>query len=194
MQITTNTNTSTPLTSYFEEARDGLGDTASQVAAMMLEHTRLSRALNQEQKQSEEAWLRLQQENQVRELRNQADLTRQAGMVQGFFTMVAGGAGIAAGVASGTGDDALASSLNGGAKAAEGGAGFMGAYYKGEADNAGVRATEFEHLTQESERRLEDLAEARAHVRDLSQSAFDHLRAIQQTEAATNQAIATWRG
>src|SRR5690606_18540291 len=57
MEITTNTNT--PITSYFEEARDGLaGDTASQVAAMMLEHTRLSRAINQEQNQSEEAWLR----------------------------------------------------------------------------------------------------------------------------------------
>jgi len=193
MEITTNTNT--PITSYFEEARDGLaGDTASQVAAMMLEHTRLSRAINQEQNQSEEAWLRQQHEEQIRELKIQADLTRQAGMLQGALTMVAGGVGAASGVACGVNSDALAAGLAGASKAAEGGASIIGAYYQGDADKAGVRATEFAHRAQESERRLEDLAEARARVRELTQSALDHLRAVQESEASANQAIATWRG
>lgn len=197
-----------PTLDYYADARDAfLGDPASELAALLIDHVRESRQSYLEQTHAEESHLRLVQAAQIKELRDEADKLRDAGMARGAGMIVSGVLTIgASGITAGTPTTDVSDTppetggtdwpgvLNGAASGAKGGSELFAADDEFQGQLARTRATEYEHQGGEAERRLETLDEARSHARELQRSAFEHLRNVQETEAATDQALVTWRG
>ena len=193
MRIVENPTTAPPL-DYYVEARDRFtGDVATELAVMLIDYVRESRQLDQQQTHAEEAQLRLAQAAQVHDMREEADKIRDAGMIKGLGMIASGGSTIGSGVALASGSEAWATGLEGSAGAANG----VGEAWAADVDRsaalARTHATEHEHQAGESERRLDVLDEARSHAKQLEQSAFEHLRSVQQTRADTERASITWR-
>lgn len=203
MYISHESSVTPPTLEYYANARDGFGgDPASELAALLIDHVRESRQSYFEQTRAEEKHLRSVHTAQIKAMRDEADKLRDAGMARGGGMMVSGALTIGAGYAtastptaeSKTNDTDRPVVLNGAASGAQGGGELFAADDDRQGQLARTRATEHEHLGGEAERRLETLGEARAHARDLERSAFEHLRNVQATEAATDQALVTWRG
>ncbi len=195
MRIEGTTNTASPTTSYFEAARDALaGDPTTQIAAMMLEHAKTSRELNHQQRSVEELRLRELQADQVDQLRLKATRTAIAGFTQGAAGIASGALKIGACGSKAEGDADVAGYLKGTAEGVSGSGTAVSAYFKYEAGQADANGTECEHKSGEALRRLEDLRDESGQLRELNRSALDHLRAIQDAKAATDQAITSYRG
>ena len=189
----------TPLTpECYAEARDAfMGDPASELAALLIDHVRESRQSYLEQTRAEEHQLRVVQAAQIKDMRVEADKVRDAAISKGAGMMLSGGFTIGSGVAiAQTGDPETPWSkyLAGSADGARGGGELISGHFDREASLARADATEHEHLGSEAERRLESLEEARSHLNELQRSAFDHLRNIQETQAGTDRTLTSWRG
>lgn len=220
MRISEYQTTTPPPLDYYVEAKGRFtGDVATDLAVMLIDYVRESRQLNQEQTRAETAQLRLVQAAQVHDMREEADKIRDAGMIKGAALVASGlfnvGAGLAAvsttdtDAPSTTDTDAPSATpagapskqaaidwptgLKGCGDAAKGSGDLWAAYVDREAALARTRATEHEHRAGESERRLDTLDEARSHSKELEQSAFEHLRNVEETRADTERARITWR-
>lgn len=187
-----------PTLDYYADARDAfVGDPASELAALLVDHVRESRQSYLDQTHAEESHLRLVQAAQIKELRHEADKLRDAGRANAYGLLGSGALKISSGVAiasTGTPNNPYSKGFEGGADGSAGAGTFYASGEEHQGQLARTRATEHEHLGGEAERRLKTLDEARAHARDLERSAFEHLRNVQETEAATDQALVTWRG
>ncbi|SRR5690606_2171826 len=181
--------------SYYQDAKNALmGDYATQIAAMMIDHAKQSREQNQELRRGEEAHLRLVQREHIEALRTEADMIQAAANAQGNAMIASGFFTVGASVTTYFDSPNAAGIMNGSGKAAEG----MGMLGKGENDRkaglARAEATEYEHQSQEALRRLEDLDGDDESAKDLQRKAFEHLRVVQQIKADTDRALTSWRG
>lgn len=201
-----------PTLDYYADARDAfIGDPASELAALIIDHVRESRQSYLEQTRAEERHLRVVQAAQIEDLREEADKLRDAGVARGTGLIVSGALSIGAGLATANAPNAETPGgakpstppptetdwpavLNGAASGAKGGGDLLATHQEYRGQIARTRATEHEHLAGEAERRLKTLDEARSHLGDLRRSAFEHLRNVRETEAATDHALVTWRG
>ena len=190
MRISEYQTTTPPPLDYYVEAKGRFtGDVATDLAVMLIDYVRESRQIDQQQTRAETAQLRLVQAAQVHDMREEADKIREAGMIKGASMILGGGVTIATGF---TGKK-VSAGLKGSSDAVNGGGDFWAAYVDREAALARTRATEHEHRAGESERRLDTLDEARSHSKELEQSAFEHLRNVEETRADTERARITWR-
>ena len=224
MHIPAHDRVTPPTLEYYVEAHDRfMGDPTSELAALLIDHVRESRQQNRDQTRIEEAHLRFVQTAQVQELRSEADELRKAGQAKAFGMIVSGAASIgSAAVAAAstnpsapeseqgpTPSDATPSDatpsvaakrtawpqvIKGAADGAEGGGGLIAAEHDLHAGRARTRSTEHEHQAGESERRLNDLSDARSYSRELERAAFDHLEKVQEAESAADKARTSWRG
>ena len=212
MRISEYQTTTPPPLDYYVEAKGRFtGDVATDLAVMLIDYVRESRQLDQQQTHAEEAQLRLEQAAQVKAMRDEADKIRDAGMTKGASMILSGGVTIVSGLATAsTADKGTASATAKGAapskpgfdwraglEGSAGAANGVGEAWAADVDRsaalARTHATEHEHQAGESERRLDVLDEARSHAKELEQSAFEHLRSVQQTRADTERASITWR-
>lgn len=190
MRISEYQTTTPPPLDYYVEAKGRFtGDVATDLAVMLIDYVRESRQIDQQQTRAETAQLRLVQAAQVKDMREEADKIREAGMIKGASMILGGGVTIATGF---TGKK-VSAGLKGCGDAVKGGGDFWAAYVDREAALARTRATEHEHRAGESERRLDTLDEARSHSKELEQSAFEHLRNVEEARADTERARITWR-
>jgi len=198
MRIPAEHNVTPPTLDCYAKARDAfLGDTASELAALLIDHVRESRQSYLEQTRAEEHQLRLVQAAQVEDMRTQADKLRDAGISKGAGMIASGLLTVGSGVSiasTGTADNPYSKYFDGSAKGAEGGGQLMAAHFDHDAGIAGADATEHEHLGSEAERRLETLDEARSYLKELQRTAFEHLQNIQETQAGTDRTLTSWRG
>ena len=201
-----------PTLDCYVEARDAfVGDAASEIAALLIDHVRESRQNYLEQTRAEEHQLRVVQAAQIKDMRIEADKLRDAGMYKGAAMMLSGGLTIASGVVTASNASSAnretpgsvphkatetnwPSVFEGSAKGADGSGQLIAAHFDREAGLARADATEHEHLGSEAKRRLEALDEARSHLKDLQRSAFEHLKGIHETQASTDRTLTSWRG
>jgi len=213
MYIPKENNVTPPTLDYYLDARDGfLGDPASELAALLIDHLRESRQNYLEQSRAQEHQLRKVQAAKIEAMRDEADKIRDAGMAKGagmiasgLLTIGASGVKAHTATTNAAASDAAPTSpetaptdwegiLKGAASGAQGGGELFAAGDERQAQLARTRATEDEHLAGEAERRLKLLDDARANARDLERTAFEHLRKKNETAAATDQTLVTWRG
>lgn len=213
MYIPKENNVTPPTLDYYLDARDGfLGDPASELAALLIDHLRESRQNYLEQSRAQEHQLRKVQAAKIEAMRDEADKIRDAGMAKGagmiasgLLTIGASGVKAHTATTNAAASDAAPTSpetaptdwegiLKGAASGAQGGGELFAAGDERQAQLARTRATEHEHLAGEAERRLKLLDDARANARDLERTAFEHLRKKNETAAATDQTLVTWRG
>ena len=188
-------NTSSTTASYYENAKNGLmGDHATQLAAMLIDYAKDSREQNRQLRRGEEAHLRLVQQEHITDLRTEANMIRRAGREQGYAMIVSGGLTIGASIAGAKGACDAAGAMNASAKGMEGRGLLLSSNYERQAGMARADAAEHKNQSEEALRRLEDIASADESAKDLQRKAFDHLRAIQETRAATDRALTSWRG
>jgi len=178
---------------YEDAAANASEDLTSEVAVMLLQHTKDSRETNRLDSRLEQEHLKQMQRNQVAEMRAQAKHIRDAATTRGIAGMVSGAYTIGGAVATASKSDDTATALNGYGKFYEGMSELGAAKSDEAAKNAEANATEFSHKAGESNLRLDDLREQRAHLRDVQRDALEYLKSIQSTEAQTDLALATWR-
>ncbi len=213
MYIPNDRSVTPPTLEYYKDARDAfLSDPSSALAALLIDHVRESRQNYLDQTRAEENHLRSVHAAQLEAMRDEADKLRDAGVARGVGMVASGALSIMAGYATANTPSSDASKcatpctprpakgtdwpgvLNGAASGAKGGGELFAAYDDRQGQLARTRATEHEHQGGEAERRLKTLDETREHARDLERSAFEHLRNVHETEAATDLALVTWRG
>src|SRR5688572_4982696 len=106
MYIPNEHNVTPPTLEYYSDARDAfLGDPASELAALLIDHVRESRQSYLEQTAAEEQHLRTVQSAQIDAMRDEADKLRDAGEARGLGLIASGtltiiGAGVKAGTPS----------------------------------------------------------------------------------------------
>lgn len=188
-----------PTLGVYQQARDGFtGDAMTELAVLVVDHARSARQTQRTEARAQEAQLRVMQEAQIRAMHTEANKIKLAGMHEGVWAIGGGLATIGSGVAhasAGTGDaPASATCLSGAGKTSDGVGKLAATHYQYEASQARERGTVADHRAREAERRLNDSQEATGHTRDLEKSAFEHLRAIQNTRTEIDRTLTSFRG
>jgi hypothetical protein len=164
------------------------GDLNAEIAALMLGHARDVRDGARQARASEEKTIEAQENQQVEEMRNQAEDLRRAGAIEGSTEMVGGALGVLAGS---TGKTDI---FKGSADIVKG-TGTMGAaWYKGESQIDEANGTAASHHAQAAIRRLDDIKDVEKDARDLARNAIDFYRDQVHTQADADHAALFLRG
>jgi len=191
------------------------GDINAQVAAMVMIAGREKRAQIQQSRRAEERLIQSMEDQQVHEMRQQAEDIRSAGLWEGLGTIVGGALTIGAGAAQIKGatlqadqaalavtDEAAsikageaaevwkggATMANGAASVAEGGGKVIASGYEKSAKMHEAEATAADNTAAAARRRLEDLRDEAKSAEEDQRSAIDFLRDINQSAGAADRA------
>jgi hypothetical protein len=174
------------------------GDINAQVAAMVMIAGREKRAQIQQSRRAEERLIESMEDQQVDEMRQQAEDIRSAGRWEGLGTIVGGGLTIGAGAAQIVGATKAgeaaeewkggATMANGAASVAEGGGKVIASGYEKSAKMHEAEATAADNTAAAARRRLEDLRDEAKSAEEDQRSAIDFLRDINQSAGAADRA------
>jgi hypothetical protein len=167
------------------------GDSAAEIAALLLLGARDSRNQAHAVARAEEQHLSELQAQQIDELHAQAEATRNAGFAKGMGLIASGTANVLSSAAM-TSDPPSARAAPG--QLAQGGGEFLASAYEFEASRHGARATEAANRGDHVERRLQELAQAKSEAAQLTRDALQAASELARTEAATEQATLYLRG
>lgn len=165
------------------------GDTSARVAAMALLAAKGSRDAAQDARNAEEHQLRAHEDEQVRQLHEQADAERDAGLAQAAGQLASGGLMILSTASSKQGDGWI-----GGAKASEGLGTAGSALLSHDAAEHQADAVEAGNLAAASKRRLDDLEQGLDQARNFQDTAIEFLRSASRTASETDRAAIFVRG
>lgn len=164
------------------------GDTNAQVAAMLLKHAHDTKRQTRTARMHEEHHLRDQEANQVKKMREQADLEYSAAVKRATGQMVNGLAQMGAGVAGMSGTDELQTkALTGGGEMFKGGMDLSAASNDLDASNREADGVAAGNRAKASERRLEDLKAEESDATELIRTALDFVRGASDAAAQANR-------
>jgi hypothetical protein len=172
------------------------GDTGAQIAAMLVLSARDSRNLSNAAEEAEEQRLTALEDQQVEELRDQAENVRAAARLKalGLLTSAATDIGCIT-IGSSTPTAQLESaSLKAGNQLGQAGFTFMASEQDFEANIHGANSVQAENRAKRVERELQDLNEAQRDASQLVRSAIESAAELVRTKNATDQATLFLRG
>jgi len=181
------------------------GDPNAEIAALMLGHARDVREGARQARAAEEKNIEAQENQQVEEMRNQAEDIRRAGYVEGVTEIGTGVLDVFAGETTMNGATTMHGKLTpqveGDVLVMKGssdvlkGAGTMGAaWFKGESQIDDANGTAASHHAQAAIRRLDDIKDVEKDARDLARNAIDFYRDQVHTQADADHAAVFLRG
>jgi len=162
------------------------GDTQAQLAAMVIKHGAERRENLDEAKGRQEQFVRERQQDQVYNMRSEAEHIRNQAQTEGWTQIAASGFQFAGAVSgSGEGGDALEAMGN-----AYTGWGKMVAAGEGlKAGMAHADATAADHRAQEGLRRIDALLEDIDGLKDFEAAGMEFVKTVQDIRAETNKAL-----
>jgi hypothetical protein len=178
------------------------GDTEAQLAAMVLTFAHDNEERADEARRLTESMIREAGEEQVQQMRDQADDLRWGGVLGGLGTSLAGAATLGGGIAGlesardGASDAVVQCTRDrwqGASGVLDGSGQFANAYYTGEAGHHEANATAAGNELAAAERRLDQIEADLDDADDLEDSALDFYEQSVETQAATNQTV-VYRG
>lgn len=181
------------------------GDPNAEIAALMLGHARDVRDGARQARAADERTIEAQENEQIVQMRNQAEDIRRAGEVEGLTEIGTGVLDVFAGEATMTGttttDGKLTNDVEGGVLVMKGsteilkGTGTMGAAsYKADSQIDDANGTAANHRAQAAIRRLDDIKDVEKDARDLARTAIDFYRDQVHSQADADHAALFLRG
>lgn len=168
-----------------EIAADMGGDINAQLAAMVLKNARENDKETSHARMLEEREIRQENASAVSEMRDKADDMREGAWISGGLQALGGGLSMVSAFAG----DTAAKALKAGASLSEAGSGLANGVYQAAAVASDASVTEATNKAEESERRLDTIAEHREDSKDAFNAAMDFLREVNQIEHDTNLTI-----
>jgi hypothetical protein len=172
-----------------EQVRCGIGgDSAAEIAALLLLGAQESQKISRTLRQAEEQSLTHFEQQQVDAMHAQADATRNAGFARGMGMVCAGGLSVF-----GVGSEEP-NTVGASAELAKGSGELLGALSDGIAGHAGANATHAGNVAKQAERALRDLDQLDSEASELQRTALQAAKDLIQIQAQTDQATLYLRG